>query len=746
MRFEDAVQKANDFVWAEKWPEAVKAYRRALEEFPDDVSSLMGYAWALLNAREADEALEVYTRLTELSPDDAGPYERIAELRESRGETQAAIEMYQAAAHRYKEQGLDAKMTSSLESVVRLDSEAVQTWVELLNHYQTQRNVDKSVLAALWLVYLYQESHPDWAIEVCRQMQQFIPHDPRIGQTMMMLQSKRPIPEPPPIGGKVELPGDDELAAEDDDDQGSPVDIARQRALAKLAESIFDEDKPRVKGLSQMEVDLLISKAVDSQTRGDLQEAQKSYERLVGAGVSMSSISFNLGLIYKEQMRFDNAIPLFKKSLQDPEYVLGSHFSLGECYQAQGAFEDALPHFLEAVKIVDVGTIEREQADDLIRVYESLAQSLVNTGDPGRVKQLSETLVGFLGQRGWEEESIKARQRLDELARSGTVLSLVELISVPGSEDILKSIALAQEYQRRKKIYRALEELFHTLSRAPDYLPLHHLLASLLMENGNLEEAMDKYRIVARTYEIRQFLPQALATYQQILDISPLDVIVHQRVIELYMQRGQIDDALRQYLQLADAYYQLAQTDRAREVYAEAQRLAPRGKAEEQWAARILHRLADLDMQRLDWNAAIKDYEEIIRIAPDDERAHLGLFRLYPRTGRAHLGIKALDKLIRRYLERRKVDKALAVLEDLIGNEPDNIPLRTRTAQLYLNVGKKQQALGHLDVLGDLQLEAGQKDAAIKTIGAILALNPPNREAYAALYREMSGHEPPQGR
>lgn len=745
MRFEDAIQKANDFVWAEKWPDAVKAYHRALEEFPNDISSLMGYAWALLNAKKPDEALEVYTKLTQLSPDDPGPYERIAELHETKGEAAIAIETYKKAAKHYQEQGLDAKMLACLESVVRIDPTHVQTWIDLLHHYQTTRNVDKAVLAALWLVYLYQDTQHEWAIEVCRQMQQFIPHDPRIGQTMMMLQSNRPITEPPGIGGEVGMPGDEATEGDEDDDQGSPVDIARQRALAKLAESIFDEDKPQVKGISQMEIALLISKAVDAQTRGDLQEAQQCYENLVQAGVMMSSICFNLGLIYKEQMRFKDAIPLFQKSLQDPEYILGSHFSLGECYQAQAKFDDAVRHFLEAVKIVDLGTIERSQADELIRVYESLAQNLVNTGDPGRVKQLSETLVGFLGQRGWEEESIKARQRLDGLARSGAVLSLAELISVPGSEDVLKSIALAQEYQRRKKIYRALEELFHTLGHAPDYLPLHHLLASLLMENGHIEEGLEKFRMVARTYEIRQFLPQALATYQQILNLSPLDVTVHQRVIELYMQRGQIDDALGQYLQLADAYYQMAQTDRAREIYAEAQRLAPRGSAEGQWAARILHRLADLDMQRLDWNAAIKDYEEIVRIAPDDERAHLGLFRLYPRTGRAHLGIKALDNLIKRYLERRKVDKALAVLEDLISHEPDNVPLRTRTAQLYLNLGKKERALEHLDVLGDLQLESGQKDAAIKTIEAILALKPTNREDYVALYREMTGREPQVG-
>ena len=153
--------------------------------------------------------------------------------------------------------------------------------------------------------------------------------------------------------------------------------------------------------------------------------------------------------------------------------------------------------------------------------------------------------------------------------------------------------------------------------------------------------------------------------------------------------------------------------------------------------------MADLDVQRLDWSEAIKDNEEILRISPDDERAHLALFRLYPRTGHSRLGIEALDKLIKRYLTNNKMTKALTVLEDLIESQPDSIPLRARIAQLYLNLGKRDQALQHLDILGDLQLEAGHRDGAIRTIEAILALHPPNEAAYADLYREMAQREPP---
>ncbi len=746
LRFEEAIQRANEFVWAEKWQEAVAAYRQALDENPDNESALLGQAWALLNERQFDEALQVYQRLTELIPADPGPYERMGEILESQSEIQRAAQAYAEAAKRYGRQDLVVKRATALESSVKLEPHNDRRWSDLLEVYQTQNQPQKAVLAALWLAYLYQDRKRDRAIALCHEVQSLAPHDPRLGQTLILLQSNRPIPQPPPIGAEQDILLDQDLdigTEEHIHGSGTPVEIARHRALTKLAESIFAEDRMEVEGAPQMEVDLLIGRAVDAQTRGDVRAAMQHYERLRDIGASMPSIHFNLGLLYREQMQFDKAIVEFEASLTDPEYVLGSHFSLGECYQAQGDFREALKHFLEATKVVDVAMIEHGHVDDLIRVYEGLTQSLVNTGEPERAQEVSQMLVDFLGQRGWEDGASKARQRLDDLARSGAVLSLAELISMPGSEQILRSIALTQEYERRNRPYSALEELFHTLSTTPDYLPLHHLLAVILRESGHLEEAIEKFRVIARTYEIRAQMPQALATYQSILETSPLDVPTHRRVLDLLVQHGRIDDALIQCLDMADAYYQLAQPERAREAYTEALRLAPRGSPEKTWSLRILHRMADLDVQRLDWNAAIKDNEEILRVAPDDERAHLALFRLYPRTGRPHLGIGALDNLIRHYVSSQKVPKALAILEDLVEEQPASIPLRARIAQLYLNLGNREKALIHLDMLGDLQLEAGHKDAAIKTIEAIIALNPSNREDYVNLYREMAQREPP---
>lgn len=745
MRFDESIQKANDHVWAEEWANALKAYRRALREFPKDVSALMGYAWALLNARELDEALEIYKQLTRLTPSDPGPYERIAEILKHKGETAEAAEMYYQAARHYNRQGLIRKYIAALEASAALEPRNPTVWGYLLEVYKEQRDVDNAVLAAVWLAYLFQDQHRERAIEVCREMQQFISHDPRLAKTLKMLHSDRRIEEPPPIGSRVPMPTDelDEDGGEMEEADGGPLHQAQQRALEQLAESIFEENKPQVAGFSQMEIDMLIGKAIDTQTRGDLEEAQKTYESLQHGGFSIPPIHFNLGILYKEQGRFAKAIAQFEQSLAAPEYELGSHFALGECIFAQENYTKALEHYLAALKAVDLTTVEAPRAESLRHVYTSLAESIIDPNKPEKNRALCESLSNFLGQPNWLEQIQQARQSLDRLTDSETVLSLAELVSRPNATGILQSVTRAQSYQQKKAFYRAQEELFHTIGQAADYLPLHHLLGDILLENDNFDQGIAKFRAIARTYETRGQHAQALSTYREIMQLFPLDVETQQKMIHLYLQQRRFEEAMAQQLQMADAYYQLAQVEEARETYETALGLAPQARNEQEWRARILHHIANLDEQRLNWRDAIKSYEEIVRIHPEDEESYIALFRLYPRVGKARLGVNALDRLIHSHLKKRDIKRVLSLLENLIEEDPQNIPLRARITQLYTKLGQREKAIGHLDVLGDLQLEAGKKKAAIKTIETILSLKPPDRNAYADLYRELAGREPP---
>jgi tetratricopeptide (TPR) repeat protein len=226
--------------------------------------------------------------------------------------------------------------------------------------------------------------------------------------------------------------------------------------------------------------------------------------------------------------------------------------------------------------------------------------------------------------------------------------------------------------------------------------------------------------------------------YERALKLSPMAVLVRSKLIDLLGSHGDIDKALEHYMILGDTFYQMAQLDQAREKYNEALRLAPRGNPGRKWGVRILHRIGDIDMQRVDWRQAISVYERIRDLAPQDEKARMMLMDLYNRLQEPARALAELDGLLSSYRQSGKEQKISAVLEQVIQERPEDMLLRTRLIQVYLEQKNVEGALEQLDALGEMQIQAGRTQEAIRTIQTILQLNPPNTEAYQELLQQLT--------
>ncbi len=625
----------------------------------------------------------------------------------------------------------------------------INAHVNLLKIYLAQRRTDEAVHEYAILIAIYQANGQiEQALQICQHALKLEPLNPQILALQAQLRGEEPPPPPEPASfsyaEESEMFAEDELLTEEGESRGSLVETARQKALADLAEAIFDEALPKtgplvLKPLSKREVDGLISKALDAQTRGNVEEAIRSYEQILKAGVVQPAANFNLGLLYQQQLRFEDALAQFKQSVEEPEYRLGSHFALGECYRALGQIEHARLHFIEVLKIVDLGTVRREQADDLIQLYEELAHTHAAAGEGDQAVEFVNSLIAFLNDKGWEDKVIDARERLDTLTSEGPVLSLAEVLAIPGSQRILQMIGLAQQYERHGKLYAAIEELSRAISLAPSLLPIHWQMGETLVAMGKVDKAVAKFLTIGDVYRVRGNFSLGMAMYERALRLDPMNLNVRTKLIDVLISHGQIDRALDHYMVLGNTYYQMAQTDMAREKYNQALQLSPRGSPDRNWAVRFLHRMADIDMQRVDWRRATGVYEKIRDLAPDDEKARLTLMDLYFRFNQDGRAIAELDNLLQIYQKTGKMPKAITILQEQVQERPSNIPLRTRLAQALLDTRNVQEAIAQLDALGDLQLEAGQTKEAITTIKVILRLNPSNPEPYQQLLQELAG-------
>ncbi len=758
--FEEAMRAGANAAWDQNWDQAIAAYQRALGEFPRDVGALTRLGLAYANVGQLEDALESYRGASELTPDDPTLHEHIGKVREQLGQEKEAAEAYMASADCYASKQQSSHLAlERWQDAVRAYPDCLKAHAQLLRYYQRHGHVGQAVNECLALVRIYQaQGQTQHAIQVCQYALKLAPHDPKVlaaldelrydKQAVVELESATSQEKPEPL--ETREPVDAAIldfpvtpVTKSREERGSPIEIARREALTDLAESFFEEEEVATPSaatarLSKAEVDALIGRAIDFQTRGKIDQAIASYERVLEADVDRPAVHFCLGLLYQEKTRFDNAIAQFEHTVSHTKYRLGTHFALGECSRAQGRTDKALEHFVEVLRIIDLSTVQGEQADELAQFYESLADQYSGKGKREQALEFTNSLVDFLSQKGWENQIIEARQRLDALAQEGPIFSLAEMLAVPDAGRVLESVARAQKYSSQTMFYTALEECYYALGLAPTYLPVHRQLAQVMVAMDKVNEAVSKFVVVADAYRMRGSMRSAIAIYQRALKLTPMDTKVRAKLIDLLSSYGAVDQALEHYMILADSHYHQAQMDQTRETYQEALKLAPRGSPERQWRVRILHRIGDIDMQRVDWKRAAKVYEQIRTLAPDDERARSTLMDLYYRLNRPELAIIEMDNLVRIYQQSGETERVFTLIEDAVRERPDDIPLRTRLAQVHLDAGNADQALKHLDRLGDLQLEDGRYEDAQATIRAIIALHPPNVAAYQQILGQIS--------
>jgi tetratricopeptide (TPR) repeat protein len=259
------------------------------------------------------------------------------------------------------------------------------------------------------------------------------------------------------------------------------------------------------------------------------------------------------------------------------------------------------------------------------------------------------------------------------------------------------------------------------------------------MKQDRIEDSINKYLAISEVYQVRDNVNQVTAIYQKVLKVAPMDVTVRARLIDLYIEQNNIDAALEQYKILADAYYQLAQVRKALEKYQEALRLAPQSTQPKTWQVEILYSMGDIYNQRVNWAKAIETFEQLVKLAPDNDRVLLQLVGLYFKLNEPQKAITILDRLMTIYVKQQKQAKILKILQDLIELHPQDLALNEKLATFYTQMGMTKQALEQYNKLGELQLEAGLRDDAARTIETIIRLGPDDPDGYRQLLSQIRG-------
>jgi tetratricopeptide (TPR) repeat protein len=216
-----------------------------------------------------------------------------------------------------------------------------------------------------------------------------------------------------------------------------------------------------------------------------------------------------------------------------------------------------------------------------------------------------------------------------------------------------------------------------------------------------------------------------------------MDQVARNKLIQRLTEQGQIDQAIHEYIKLADVHYRLARLKEARSTYESALRLAQQTNADTSWSTRILKHMADIDLQRLDWRQALRVYEQLRTLAPDDEDTRMRLIDINVRLGQESQGVVELDNFLSYLIGKAMEDQVLAFLEKLVGENENMIFARKRLAEFFQQNSQVEKAIAQWDKVAELLIAKGNKEEAKEAIRAILVLKPPNAEQYRVALQKL---------
>jgi tetratricopeptide (TPR) repeat protein len=595
-------------------------------------------------------------------------------------------------------------------------------------------------------------------IEIVKRAISLDPDSPEGHQAQRLLENGELLPKPtlpPGAGNDLLLEQSKTQESPKIADTGlDPVEEARKHAITRLAAILFDltdaagnihAPSPALQAISpraaepdplvseRANIMLSIGQAIDYQSNGQEAQAAEELEKALAAGFTDPALSFDLGYLRARGEQWESALGHLQGAAKDTAYTLGAHILLAQIQRQLGQLPLAAVESLEALKVADAQVVPPDQADGIRQLYEPLIEAQIHQTDTKIMEQVCDNVRDILLRPNWRTAMLTAREQLPKSEEGIPPMPLGEILAQAQSGKVIEAMGKVKVLARAGHLRTAMDEAFESFRYAPTFLPLHTLVGDLLMQEGRTQDAVSKYSVVAEAYSVRGEPSQAVTLLRRIIQVSPMDMAVRTRLIDLLAAHGLVDEAVTEYIELANIYYRLAELDMARKTYTTALHLAQQDGANPAWSVKLMRRMVDIDMQRLDWRQALRIYEQLRTLEPADTNVRKSLIELNIHLNQLPQATAELDGTLTHLETTGRRADVIPFLEEMVKENPKQGLLRRALAEEYRQAARIPEAVTQLDALGNILLTAGDREGAIRVLETILALNPPNSKNYQAL-------------
>ena len=552
--FERAMEQGRAAAQREDWSTALKEMLRAVQEIPNDLDARSSLAVALYHNEKYPQAIQL-----------------LEELRKRRGDDPYTL-AYLARAYEGNQDFTQA--------------------VGILTHLGDQA--------------LEQRMIPD-ALEAFEEAIRLAPQDPdlriRLAEVLVDAGDMRRAAEQCVEIGRIRHAAGDVEGAIEAVDEALSLDSASRAAQALRAELMQQSQQSQpaapepsyqppvetfrsgTSGLHDPRLanDQLLAQAAQQREAGNLTGALRSYERALQQGVENPDFFYSLGMIYQERGDHSSAINLLRKVTGNDEYALSAHYSLGDSLKALGEIQQAAEEYETTIRLVDLESIGRTEADDLIAMYQAAAECYAELGELSRAASLYGTLAGFLQSKRWGKEladeyhgrakEFTERAMFAKLRTLGTGSLPVERIietapeksepaqttwgALPSFTDFLRGDTPAEEQPADP--FAALDAMPMPETRIfPPVTPI---------DTSGCDETIVRFIEASGRFIEQGLVWAAVDACHEVIRHDNNYLPVHLRLGEIYEREGRIEDATLKYRALIDTYAARGQEVEAIDVY-----------------------------------------------------------------------------------------------------------------------------------------------------------------------------------
>lgn len=188
-----------------------------------------------------------------------------------------------------------------------------------------------------------------------------------------------------------------------------------------------------------------------------------------------------------------------------------------------------------------------------------------------------------------------------------------------------------------------------------------------------MSESREKVQQMAEKLVARGKLSQAIKEYRKLLRYNPNDPSTLNRVGDLYARQDNVEEAVKLFAQIAENYSQDGF-----------------------------------------FVKSIAIYKKIVRLDPSQIEAYGKLAELYHRQGLSNEARAQYQVVADYYLQHGDRSAAIEAHRQMAEVEPKNPSLRVKLAELYLEEGLIEEAIGEYERIAEVMLEHGHVDEATK--------------------------------